>query len=135
MNIYSINVKPGVTLYKIKTEAPHDVLKRIHCCSDFRECEVVFFQYSQKDECLSLALSGKTDVIPLSETKENLCAVTVSGTGLEEEQAVGRIVSALDCADSLCGVSMSEVELTLLLPESYARGAGDLILRSLGLDI
>ncbi len=128
MNIYSINVKPGVTLYRIKTENPLDVLTKIHA-------DAVFFQYNKGEGCLSLALSGKTDKIPLSESTENLCAVTVSGTGLEENQAAGKIISALDCADCLCGVSMSEVELTLLLPESYAQTAGDLILRNLGLEI
>ncbi len=128
MYIYSINVQPGVTLYNIKTESPLDVMKRIHA-------EVVFFQYNKTDSCLSLALSEDSVQIPSADKIPRLCAVTVSGTGLEEKQAVTKIIKTLGCSDSLYGISMSEVELTLLLPESCAKTAGDLILGTLGLDI
>lgn len=137
MNIYTITVKSGVTLYKIKTESPHDVMKQLHDYSDSHgnKYEAVFFQYNKTESCLSLALSENSVKIPSSESTANLCAVTVSGTGLEEKQAAAKIISSLGCPDSIYGISMSEVELTLLLPESCAKTAGDRILSTLGIDI
>ncbi len=130
MNIYSIDVNRGVTLYKFKTTCPAGVMEQI--CG-----RVLFCQYSENDACLSLALTS-TDVVfaqKPDEIFENLCAVTLSGTGFEEKLNSQEIINALDCTGSLYGISMSEVEFTLLLPGMYAKDAGMLIINKLGIDI